>query len=518
MKKAIFVILFFSGLNILAQKYPADVEKVLEKAGKNRTELEKVIRHYSLSPTDSLKLKATYFLIGNMEEQFYSHYVIADTNGNDLHFNVLDYPDYKSMVHAWDSLEAIYGPISNQRDTVIYDYNVITADFLIDNIDLAFKAWRNFKWAQHINFQQFCEYILPYRGTNEPLENWRSYFWKKYQWVVDSVKDKTDPVEACAVINTDIRSWFKFDPRFYRQSTDQGLTDMLRNKKGRCEDMTNLAIYAMRTMGVPVTSDFTPYWAKTGNNHAWNTVIDKTGKPIIFMGAGPNPRKYKLNQALAKVYRKTFAKIKNSLAEIKPAWEKAPPYINRNNIVDVTADYVKVTDVPVTLTKPKPDSVNFAYICVFNTGEWKAIHWSKLKKNKALFTNMGLDIAYLPAYYKNGKVIPAGYPFILNKKGEKEILKPNLKKKKEIKLYSTTHKVTVNATDNIRKAYFVKGKKYTLYYWQDGWKEVGTKIAGAGPLVFSNVPDNALLWLKVEKSRLDERIFTIDKNGNQIWW
>ncbi len=519
MRNLVFTLLiFFSYLSFAENNYPPDVEKVLEKAGKNRTELESVIRHYSKNPSDSLKLKAAYFLIGNMEEQFYSHYIIADTNGKNLHFNVLNYPNYKKMVQAWDSLEAIYGPISNQRDTVIYDYNVITAKYLINNIDLSFRAWEKFPWAHHINFKQFCEYILPYRGTNEPLENWRSYFRKKYQWVADSVKDKSDPVEACAIINSDLHSWFKFDSRFYRQSTDQGLTEMLKNKMGRCEDMTNLAIYAMRAMGVPVTSDFTPYWAKTGNNHAWNTVIDKTGKPIIFMGGEANPRKYKLSQALAKVYRKTFARQKNSLAEIKPAWEKAPHYINRNNIIDVTRDYVKVADVHVKLKKEKPDSVNFAYICVFNTGEWKAIYWSRIDGNNAFFSDMGLDIAYLPAYFKNGKIIPAGEPFILTKEGRELPLAPDLKHLRKIKLFSTTRKVTRNATDNIEKAYFVKGKKYELFYWNYGWKSLGTKTAGAGALVFTGVPSNALLWLKVENSRLDERIFTIDKQGNQVWW
>ncbi len=518
MRKFIILLVLGFTASLLAQNnYPADVQNVLNKAGKNKTELEKVLRHYSQNPADSLKLKAAFFLIGNMGEKYYAHYIIADSNGTDLHFNVLDYPDYKHMVTAWDSVEAINGPISNKRDKKIYDYSVITAKYLINNIDLAFRAWK-IPWTRHINFQQFCEYILPYRGTNEPLENWRPYFWKKYAWVIDSVKDKTDPVEACAVINTDLRSWFKFDPRFYRQSTDQGLTEMLTNKMGRCEDMTNLAIYAMRSMGVPVASDFTPYWAKTGNNHAWNTVIDKNGKPIIFMGGGANPRDYKLGQALAKVYRTTFAKQKNSLAEIKPKWEKAPPYINRNNIIDVTKDYVPVTNVPLQLEKQKPDSVNFAYICVFNTGEWKAINWSKINGKNVLFKDMGLDIAYLPAYYKKGKIIPAGKPFILSKEGKIIPLTPDLNKKRRIKLFSTTRKVTRNQTDNIEKAFFEKGKKYELFYWHGGWKSLGSKTAGEGPLVFENVPSNALYWLKVEHSRLDERIFTIDKNGKQIWW
>jgi len=499
-------------------KVPKNVQKVLDKSGSNRAELENVLHHYQ-HPEDSLKLKAANFLIENMSQQSYTHYIVADSNKTDMNFNVLDYPDYKAMVAAWDSIEAIRGEINNWRDTTIYDYNTITAELLINNINLAFEAWQENKWAQHINFNQFCEYILPYRGSNEPLEDWRTYFSNRYAWVKDSVKNREDPVEAANFINNDIKSWFTFNPRFYRQSTDQGLSDMLKNKMGRCEDMTNLALYAMRSMGIPVMSDFTPYWAKTGNNHAWNAIIDKNGKVVIFMGAEKNPGEYKLNQAKAKVYRKTFARQLNSLAEIKPEWEKAPHYINRNNISDVTRDYVPVADVNLTLGQKIPDSTNFAYICVFNSGEWKAIHWSKIMEgNQVQFTDMGLDIAYLPAFYVHEKIVPAGKPFILTIEGKTIFQIADTLNLKSVKLFSTTRKITQHATDNIELAFFEPGRNYELFYWANGWKSLGKQKADKGALVFSEVPTNALYWLKAENSRNDERIFTIDKYGKQVWW
>lgn len=48
---------------------PSDlIHLSLEKAGKNRYELEKVLKHYTHNPSDSLKLKAARFLIANMIE------------------------------------------------------------------------------------------------------------------------------------------------------------------------------------------------------------------------------------------------------------------------------------------------------------------------------------------------------------------------------------------------------------------------------------------------------------------
>ncbi|MCK4689998.1 MAG: transglutaminase domain-containing protein, partial [Candidatus Marinimicrobia bacterium] len=282
------ILILFSCTQINRVEVPENVQTVLEKSGDNRKELKKVINVYQ-HPEDSLKLKAAFFLISNMEEKGFIRYTVVGSTEKDIGFNVLNYPDYNKMISGWDSLEDMYGKLHQKKEEIVIDYNTITSGFLINNIDLAFKAWTENPWARHIKFDQFCEYILPYRSTNEPLENWRTYFYDKYSWVKDSVKQKNDPIEASILINNDIKSWFTFDPRFYRQSTDQGLSNMLKNKIGRCEDMTNLTIFAMRSMGIPVMSDFTPYWAKTGNNHAWNAIIDTTGKVIIFMGAESNP-------------------------------------------------------------------------------------------------------------------------------------------------------------------------------------------------------------------------------------
>lgn len=58
----------------------------------------------------------------------------------------------------------------NQK--VIYDSHVITASYLIRNIDHAFGMWEKQPWGKYIKFEDFCEYILPYRVAFEPLSEW----------------------------------------------------------------------------------------------------------------------------------------------------------------------------------------------------------------------------------------------------------------------------------------------------------------------------------------------------------
>ena len=519
MKKIISLIVLISLIACGPREFeiPENVKAILEKSGSNRTELEKVIQHYKENG-DVMKEEAAYFLIGNMKDHGYTIFKLVDSSGNKIDFDVLDYKDYSALLDGWDDIEGKKGNIHFKVDTMIRDYNSISAEYLINNIDLAFDAWDKNLWAKHLSFDQFCEYVLPYRSSNEPLEDWRSYFIKELSWVKDSMQDPSDPVEAVKWVNNYIKSWFRFDPRYYEHPTDQGLKEIMQNKKGRCEDMTNIAIYAMRALAIPVMSDFTPYWANTGNNHAWNAVIDNNDSVIIFMGGEANPGEYKLGHKLAKVYRKTFAVQENSLSERLGKGEKAPPYLSKNTIRDVTHKYNTTGKVKHDLERTLPDSTNFAYLCVFNSGNWKAVEHTRPYGKEAHFSAMGLGIAYLPAFYYNEEIIPAGDAFILSDSGVVDYKIPDGNNRIDLELYSTTKRLTKETTDFIEETSFDPGSEYILYYWNDKWVEFAKQKATDGPLIFNNVPSNAFYWLVEEGSRKDERIFTIAEDGEQVWW
>lgn len=495
--------------------YPKDVTKTLDAAGDNRAELENVLKHYTES-SDTLKLQAAYYLIGNMDDHCYATYALEDTSGNEVAFNVLDYSDYDALTASFDTLEESHGTLDFERKDKIMDDQTITADFLINQIDYAFRAWQERPWAKNLSFDDFCAYVLAYRGSNEPLEPWRQIFFDKYAYVVDSVKNPSDPVEAAAIINDDIKTWFGFDPRYYYHPTDQGVSEMMDVGLGRCEDMTNVTIYAMRANGLAVTSDYTPYWANSGNNHAWNAILAADGKVIPFMGAESDPGRYHLANKYAKVYRKMFAEQPGNLIFLDRKQEKVPAWLAGRSYIDVTADYEDVCDVTVPLADV-PDSVDIAYLCVFNSGEWKPIQWARIKDNTATFTGMGRDIAYIPALYLNEETVPAGEPFILETNCNQRSLAPDTAKPVSISLTSTTRRKQEISTDGISKSFLTDGQTYELFYMTDKWVPVGKAVAGGGPLVFDDVPSGALYWLVADGSDKEERIFTIE-DDRQVWW
>lgn len=61
------------------------------------------------------------------------------------------------------------------------------------------------------------------------------------------------------------------------------------------------------------------------------------------------------------------------------------------------------------------------------------------------------------------------------------------------------------------------GDEYELFYWDKGWVSLGKQTATEYRLVYADVPQNALLWLRDVSKGREERPFTYER-GKQIWW
>lgn len=142
------------------------LQQSMKLADKNRDELEMVIAHYSKKPEDSLNLKSAIFLIENMQ-----HHFTLESNWIDEYYKSVDsvknlkigpIATRNRIHHIFDSI-----PFSIYQVHQRNDLQTLKADYLIRNIDFAVDEWQNGFWAKHIVFEEFCEYILPYRfGTD----------------------------------------------------------------------------------------------------------------------------------------------------------------------------------------------------------------------------------------------------------------------------------------------------------------------------------------------------------------
>jgi len=138
---------------------------------------------------------------------------------------------------------------------------------LQDNIDFALRAKEEFLWGRELSQELFLHYLLPHRVSQEPLENWRPYFYQQLKPVVESC---STAYQAALEVNRWCGEMVKYKST---QARDQGPFETLACGYGRCEEMVIVFVDACRAVGIPAREAWTPYWATCDNNHAWAEVF-----------------------------------------------------------------------------------------------------------------------------------------------------------------------------------------------------------------------------------------------------
>ena len=400
MQKIIKIIYLFIILLVgSCTSYPEAIEDVLRQAGKNRKELEKVLKHYSKAPADSLKLRATEFLIVNMPGKYSEYYDAPWNDVATVHLRWTSSSDKQMVLDEYQMGEPV------RKDDITH----ITAEYLINNIELAFKVWQEMPWGKDIPFDVFCEEILPYRVNTEPLENWRKKVLASFADIYNKFKEDTtiSTVEACSRVN-DLLPRFRMD----RDFPSMNYTQLMSSARGSCDAMVALTIFVMRGLGIPVTFDFTPKWVELPSGHSWNSVKDnKSGNHISFMGTQSNPGAPHQGSTLlkAKAYRHVYAKQHNVILDEADI----PPLLyNINNIVDVTSEYGNCADIWFPVNKIFPIQSGYLFLAILYEMAWIPITWGSVDADGFEFQSVSKGIMYLPVYYHNGVQTPAAYPFM----------------------------------------------------------------------------------------------------------
>jgi hypothetical protein len=416
------------------------LEAALQLAGNNRPELEKVLQHYSSNPTDSLKYKATVFLIENMP----GHYSFEEPNDLTKYYDEIDsmFETYKSYPYD-DHLIKIYEDISHKYNInqlkIIPDLMCIKSDYLIDNIDRAFEVWQHGNWATHLNFDDFCEYILPYKCEDgQTLDNWREYSKGVYSKGLEILHYcplyRNLAFKAGEVMNLELKKQLVPNINLTNMSMPiKRVRSAIKKPFGNCAEYGFIATSAFRAEGIPVMMDYIPQWPFRSMGHTWNILLDNYGKNVIFVGCNSKlGLPHKEDHPIAKVFRKRYA-INREIETLHRTEKYIPPLLRSPFFKDVTTEYVRTFDIDIEF-KQKIDN-QYAYLAVFNNKEWIPIQWGKTNGKKATFKNIGGHAVYLPVSYDARGVVPIANPFILTATGEKKELIPDLVHTQQTKLY-----------------------------------------------------------------------------------
>lgn len=390
------------------------MEETLSKAGNNRKELFLVLRHYE-SQDDSLRLRAAQFLLENMADKGY-----LTGRSIEEYYNFID-SIYQIKQEEYD-IPCIYATFRQQakylkeNPVLNWDVQTLSADYLIQNIDEAFAVW-NRPWNRHLTFEEFCEWILPYRVGTEIPEAWRTLYRERFEPLLmnDSIRTAQ---QACKVINDEL---IKLPIHIATQSA-MGIcirpSTLINIKFGLCGDYANLAVYAMRACGIPVGVETIPHWGDGNQGHVFNVVYDNDGTCHDFSGAEQNPDEHliRFRHKIPKVYQRTFGKYPGSLAMLHGN-EDIPQFFQDAYRKDVTAHYPFIGAKDITVDLQQAPDRRFAYLCVFDPRGWTPIAWGTVKGRQAEFRAIGPNIVYHAALYTDGRLQLTGDPFLLDTLG-----------------------------------------------------------------------------------------------------
>src|SRR6202012_5597349 len=113
-----------------------------------------------------------------------------------------------------------------------------------------------------ISFKCFCDYILPYRVSVEPVQSWQATYASRFIKFKETI-NSAGIQKAFSLLNANFQTWFTdtYDVEIRKEPLPRlGAMQLLSRKKGPCEDIADLTAFIFRSQGLPAALDITPFW------------------------------------------------------------------------------------------------------------------------------------------------------------------------------------------------------------------------------------------------------------------
>ncbi|MFC5979095.1 transglutaminase domain-containing protein [Flavobacterium salmonis] len=489
----------------------AQIKNSLNKAGNNVQELETVIKHYK-KQSDNEKLKAAYFLIANMDKKGTYINDLVDDKGISVGFNISNFKNENEEKKWLDSVTSFRGKL-HEYENFLPDLKHISAQFLINNIDRAFEVKQKSPFCKGISDADFYEYILPYRVDLEKLEFWRDSVLNNFsKEQIDSIYNFSTVLAATNYVDKIYQKRFKFgERRYFKEKKVRSYSELIKDKEGKCNDMCNLVVLALRALGIPSGFDSIKYKRASNDvGHEWCFVKDiKTNKNYQFDALSNNgPGFFNLPYKNApKVARKQYALLAD--ASVKNDKSVIHPDFFENNMLDVTSEYFETTNVTIQLEKKFQEPL---YLCIWHKGWWKPVdYFYNPNQTNATFNNISKDNLYCLTKYRFFTTEQVNEPFIVNKFGEIKYCSSK-ELKKQVSLNEYQNKELKKASNNTEILDFDNQQKICRKVAEkDGKKDEWQSFSEV------SIKTNTL-YLLVDDFSKTQKVFILKDDGSVDWY
>ena len=382
---------------------------------KHNPALEQVLERYE---GNSLKTEAAEFLLMNLP--YYYSYSEKDM---EAYLKVHEYygvGKWYSVQQAQDSAMRQYGTYNAITTNKISDLT-ISPEFLIENIDWAFKVREEQPWSKNVSWEDFCEYILPYRIKDECLKPWREKLYNKYNPMLDDIRDLPEAEDPLFVSRVLIDSISREESRFssllgYGPHIGPDVVDWV---SGNCRELTDRLIYIFRALGLPCGCDYMPLRGDGNVAHYWIFVLDKEGTTYCMYEKQAIKTMEDFFDCRAKIYRQTFSMNEEEQDRIRCDLRKVYPNFRYPMYKDITRMYSDV--FARTLTVPREELISdikmneIVYLCSSSHMKWLPVAWTYPDRDSITFNDVQGRVILCLAVYRDGELIPVSEPFELNK-------------------------------------------------------------------------------------------------------
>lgn len=233
----------------------------------------------------------------------------------------------------------------NEREAVAFlisymperDAKSLSADFLLENVEYAYKARAEFPWAKEVPDSVFLNDVVAYANLNENRESWRKDFYERFKKYVAPCKTMREAIDS---VNRNVRDELLVDYNTKREKPDQAPYESMRQHMASCSGLSILLTDAFRAVGIPSRVAGTPAWHDDRGNHNWNEVwIDGQWRFTEYYPSDDLDQSWFLTdagKAVKEDVRKAIyaASFKPTGSYFPLVWDEDIRYVHAENVTD----------------------------------------------------------------------------------------------------------------------------------------------------------------------------------------
>lgn len=217
------------------------------------------------------------------------------------------------------------------------DAKSLSADFLLENVQYAYKARAEFPWAKEVSDSVFLNDVVAYANLNENRESWRKDFYERFKKYVAPCKTMREAIDS---VNKNVRDELLVDYNTKREKPDQAPYESMRQHMASCSGLSILLTDAFRAVGIPSRVAGTPAWHDDRGNHNWNEVwIDGQWRFTEYYPSDDLDQSWFLTdagKAIKEDVRKAIyaASFKPTGSYFPLVWDEDIRYVHAENVTD----------------------------------------------------------------------------------------------------------------------------------------------------------------------------------------